>query len=152
MITVTDPEMTRFFLNLRDVIELVLEVPKRAVGGEIFVLDMPAMRIADLSQVMMHCLGDSATTCTVIGKRPGEKVHEILVSSDERERTYRLGSLLRPAADDPHPPPRGEVRPVDPGAGGVHGVLVGPRSAARPPPDRGHAPSGGVARPDFSPE
>lgn len=94
MITVTDPEMTRFFLNLRDVIELVLEVPKRAVGGEIFVLDMPAMRIADLSQVMMHCLGDSATTCTVIGKRPGEKVHEILVSSDERERTYRLGRFF----------------------------------------------------------
>ncbi len=94
MVTVTDPEMTRFFLNVRDVIGMILEVPQQAVGGEIFILEMPAMRIGDLAEVMARQLGNETTTTTVIGKRPGEKTHEILVSADESERTYRLGRFM----------------------------------------------------------
>jgi len=94
LVTVTDPEMTRFFLNVRDVIGMVLEVPQLAVGGEIFVLEMPAMRIGDLAEVMAHRLGNGTTTTKVIGKRPGEKTHEILVSADESERTYRYGRFM----------------------------------------------------------
>ena len=94
LVTVTDPEMTRFFLNVRDVIGMILEVPQHAVGGEIFILEMPAMRIGDLAEVMARRLGNETTATTVIGKRPGEKTHEILVSADESERTYRLGRFM----------------------------------------------------------
>ncbi|MCO6429481.1 MAG: polysaccharide biosynthesis protein [Deltaproteobacteria bacterium] len=94
LLTITDESMTRFFMNLDQVVTLVLDACREAVGGEIFVLEMPAMKIGDLAEVMQQNLGNATTTKKIIGKRPGEKVHEILVSRDESERTYVKGKYF----------------------------------------------------------
>lgn len=90
-ITVTDPSMTRFFLRVEDAICLVLRAEKEAVGGEITVVKMPACRIADLAEVMISELGDENTEIKHIGIRPGEKVHEVLISRNESQRVIKQG-------------------------------------------------------------
>ena len=93
-VTITDEAMTRFFLNLQDAIRLIFTAADKAVGGEIFVMDMPAARISDVADVMIRDLGGRDTGIEVIGKRPGEKVHELLVSRHEAERAYRFGEYF----------------------------------------------------------
>jgi UDP-N-acetylglucosamine 4,6-dehydratase len=75
---ITDERMTRFWITLDQGVELVLNAIHEAVGGEIFVPKIPSMRILDLARaVIPDC------TFTTIGIRPGEKIHESLVSEDE---------------------------------------------------------------------
>lgn len=93
-ITITDENMTRFFLNLNHTISLLFEASIKSVGGEIFVLNMPSMRMKNLADVMIKELGDKKTKKEIIGKRPGEKVHEVLVSRHESERTYKVGNYF----------------------------------------------------------
>jgi len=77
-ITVTDPRMTRFWITLDQAVELVLKGFKYMEGGEIFVPQIPSMRIMDLARAI-------APECAVdqIGIRPGEKLHEALTGEDE---------------------------------------------------------------------
>jgi len=86
-ITITDDRMTRFFLTLEQAIHLVFKSVENSIGGEIFVLKMPAAKIIDLAEVMVETLGDQETKSSSIGIRPGEKIHEVLVSRYESERT-----------------------------------------------------------------
>src|SRR3989344_8231683 len=86
-ITLTDKTMTRFFMPISETIRLLLKCAEKAVGGEIFVTKMPSLRINDLAEVMMKSLGNYETKMRVIGIRPGEKIHEILVSKYEKSRT-----------------------------------------------------------------
>ena len=78
IITITDPSMTRFLITLSDGVEFVLQSLKKMVGGELFVPKIPACTVADLAEVL-------APNCEkeIIGLRPGEKMHEILIPSDE---------------------------------------------------------------------
>jgi|TARA_Y100000310_G_scaffold174669_2_gene174737 FlaA1/EpsC-like NDP-sugar epimerase len=86
-ITITDERMTRFFLTLSQAIKLVFKSVENSVGGEVFVLKMPAAKITDLAEVMVETLGNQETKSSTIGIRPGEKIHEVLVSRYESHRT-----------------------------------------------------------------
>lgn len=90
-ITITDPEMTRFFLRVEDAICLVLRAEREAVGGEITVVKMPACKISDMAEVIIEALGDKNTAIKHIGIRPGEKIHEVLVSRYEASRVISKG-------------------------------------------------------------
>ncbi len=87
-LTLTDEKMTRFFLRLSDAIRLVLKATIESIGGEVLVMKMPAAKIVDLSDVVINRLGNKKSKIKLIGIRPGEKVHEILVSKYEIPRTY----------------------------------------------------------------
>lgn len=91
-ITVTDPNMTRFLLTLEESVELVLFALKEGVGGEVFTRKMPAHTIGDLAEVMLKAHGLSYDRMDIIGIRPGEKMHESLVSEVEGLRTIELGN------------------------------------------------------------
>lgn len=83
MLTITHPEMTRFWLTLEDGVAFVLGCLERMRGGEIFVPKMPSVRIVDLAEAIAPGLPR-----TLIGIRPGEKIHETLISVHEARRTF----------------------------------------------------------------
>jgi len=89
-ITVTDPNMTRYLMSTREAINLVFEAVTRSVGGEVFVMRMPATRVSNMATVMIELFGNSDTQIKEIGIRPGEKMHEVLVSKNESPYTKRL--------------------------------------------------------------
>lgn len=78
ILPITDSAMTRFWITLDQAVHFVLASLKKMKGGEIFVPRIPSMRITDLAKAI-----DPACKQEVIGVRPGEKVHEILLSEDE---------------------------------------------------------------------
>ncbi|MBW3496786.1 polysaccharide biosynthesis protein [Bacillus sp. FDAARGOS_1420] len=85
-VTITDKRMTRFFLNMEEAIKLLLKAATDGVGGEIFVINMPACRIVDLAEVLIKHL-KKEVIITESGARPGEKLHEVLLSDNEIENT-----------------------------------------------------------------
>ncbi|MBA2938490.1 polysaccharide biosynthesis protein [Paenibacillus sp. CGMCC 1.16610] len=85
----THKDMTRFFLTLPEAIELLLSAAKAAVGGETFVMKMNACLILDLAEVLMEQLSDQPLSVKDVGIRPGEKLHEVLISSHEIPFTYQ---------------------------------------------------------------
>ena len=87
-ITVTDESMTRFFLTLPEAISLLFQATEHSVGGETFVMNMPAFFIGDLSNSLIQHYGDKNTSINIIGLRPGEKLHEKLISEHEAYRSY----------------------------------------------------------------
>ena len=93
-ITVTDPRMTRFWLTLEQGVRLVVRCLEQMHGGEIFVPKIPSMRIMDLAETIAP---DCAIDC--IGIRPGEKLHEVLVSEDEARNTVEAEDMyiIQPA-------------------------------------------------------
>lgn len=86
-IGITDMDMTRFFLTLEDAIQLVFKATRDSVGGEIFVMKMPACKILDLAQVLIEDSGKENVEVVVLGVRPGEKIHELLLSEYESKTT-----------------------------------------------------------------
>lgn len=94
-LTVTDPTMTRFLLVLDESIDLVFRAAREAVGGEIYVLKMPAASVLDIAEVMRDALAPNGErSIRVIGVRPGEKQHEVLVSEEEAPRTVVAGDYF----------------------------------------------------------
>ncbi|CAH1203159.1 polysaccharide biosynthesis protein [Paenibacillus sp. JJ-223] len=89
MLTITDEGMTRFFLTRTEAIRLLLKAAEAAVGGETFVMKMKACKMTDLAIVMLEQAGRPASDYKVTGIRPGEKLHEVLVSPFEAPRTYK---------------------------------------------------------------
>lgn len=89
-LTITDPSMTRFLLTLKESVELVLKALEKGIGGEVFIRKMPAHTINDLVQVMSGDLPISRRKKIIIGSRPGEKIHELLVSKAESSRTVEM--------------------------------------------------------------
>ncbi len=86
-ITLTHKDMTRFALTLDQAIDLVFLAYKESVGGEIFVLKNPAHTVTDLAEVMLKELDAKNRKIETIGIRPGEKMHETLISPTESLKT-----------------------------------------------------------------
>jgi UDP-N-acetylglucosamine 4,6-dehydratase/5-epimerase len=93
-ITLTDSRMTRFWLTLEQGVRFVVSCIEQMHGGEIFVPKIPSMRMVDLAETI-------APGCDIetIGIRPGEKVHEVLVSEDEARNTVEVEDryIIQPA-------------------------------------------------------
>lgn len=85
-LTITHNQMTRFFLTLEEAINLLFKASENSIGGELFVMNMPACYISDLATVLMDEYGKVKVIET--GMRPGEKLDEILVSEHEAPLTY----------------------------------------------------------------
>ena len=86
-VSITDLNMTRFFLTLKDAIKLLFKATVESVGGEIFVMTMPTCRIVDLAEVLIENSGKENVKIVETGIRPGEKIHEILMSDFESKTT-----------------------------------------------------------------
>ncbi len=100
-VTLTDPRMTRFTMTVQEAVHLVLEAASRPFsGGEVFILKMPALRVADLVRATIDeyapRVGRKPPTVGIrrIGARPGERLEEWLLSEEECERTEDLGKYL----------------------------------------------------------
>ena len=93
ILPLTDPNMTRFWITLVQGVELVLNSLNQMQGGEIFVPKIPSMKISDL----INSFGHNIKT-KVIGIRPGEKIHEILITNDEARNAWDMGDyyLIEP--------------------------------------------------------
>ena len=87
-VTVTLPEMTRFLLTLDQAVDTVFAVLQQGNPGETYVPKVPAARITDVAKALM---GDRELPIVFTGIRPGEKVHEIMVSEEECFRTVDAG-------------------------------------------------------------
>jgi FlaA1/EpsC-like NDP-sugar epimerase len=85
-ITLTDVRMTRFFLTLDEAIQLLFKASIDSIGGETFVMNMPACYIKDLAEVLMEVYGQVEIKET--GMRPGEKLDEMLISHHESTLSY----------------------------------------------------------------
>ncbi|MEH7587795.1 polysaccharide biosynthesis protein [Priestia megaterium] len=86
-IGITDQDMTRFFLTLEDAIKLVFKATFESLGGEIFVMKMPTCKILDLAYVLIEASDKENIEIETLGIRPGEKIHEILLSEYESTKT-----------------------------------------------------------------
>jgi FlaA1/EpsC-like NDP-sugar epimerase len=87
-VRLTDRDMTRFFLTLEEAIKLLFRAAEVGVGKETFVMNMPSCRIADLLTVLMDHHGH--VPVSEIGSKPGEKLHEVLISHHESPVTKEL--------------------------------------------------------------
>ena len=88
-VTVTHPEITRYFMSIPEAAQLVLQAAAMGQGGEIFVLDMgEPVRIVDLARKMIYLCGysDSEIRIEFSGLRPGEKLYEGLACRNQPER------------------------------------------------------------------
>ena len=90
-IPITHPDMTRFQLTLKEAVQLVLWATVKGESGDLWVQKMPAARITELGQTLAHGLtGKKNYPMTIIGMRPGEKMHEVLVSEEEMWRATEM--------------------------------------------------------------
>ena len=85
-LTITDNRMTRFFLTLDEAIELLFKASIDSIGGETFVMNMPACHIRELAEILMDIYGRVEIKET--GMRPGEKLDEMLISHHESFLSY----------------------------------------------------------------
>jgi len=91
-VTLTNKEMTRFFITLDETIGLLIKAATISYGGEMLVMSMPSLRIEDLVTVLAKHYGNKDYKIKEIGIRPGEKIHEELISLIESYNTYKLDS------------------------------------------------------------
>ena len=98
-IPVTDPRMSRFWISLQDGVNFVLCNFERMHGGEVFVPKIPSMRITDLAEAIAPGM-----PIKVIGIRPGEKLHEIMVPADDSHLTLEFDNhyVIKPAISFAH--------------------------------------------------
>jgi UDP-N-acetylglucosamine 4,6-dehydratase len=87
-LTITDERMTRFWLTLDEGVDFVMRAVERMQGGEIFVPKIPSMRVIDLARAIAP-----DASLKVVGVRPGEKLHEVLLSSDESRHSVDVDGM-----------------------------------------------------------
>ncbi len=97
-ITITNPDMTRFLMNLDEAVDLVQFAFEHANPGDLFVQKADASTIGDLAKAVQQLFGDTSTR--IIGTRHGEKVYETLLTTEERVRSEDMGNYFRVAADN----------------------------------------------------
>jgi UDP-N-acetylglucosamine 4,6-dehydratase len=96
VLPITDPRMTRFWITLEQGVNFVLKGLETMVGGELFVPKLPSMNIMDLARVIApECKTD------IIGIRPGEKLHEIMIPTGDARRTIEFADhyIIQPDFD-----------------------------------------------------
>jgi len=109
-VTLTDPEMTRFIMSIKEAVRLVIESAYLAHGGEVFITKMPVIRIRDLAEVMIRELAPLYGHRTenikieIIGTKPGEKMYEELMNHEETRRACELSRyfVVLPAFTSPY--------------------------------------------------
>ena len=97
-ITITNPAMTRFLMNLDEAVELVRFAFEHANPGDLFIQKADASTIGDLAKAVQQLFGDTGTN--VIGTRHGEKLYETLMTREERLRSEDMGDYFRVSADN----------------------------------------------------
>lgn len=97
-ITITNPAMTRFLMNLDEAVELVRFAFNNARPGDLFIQKADASTIGDLAKAVQRLFGDTGTT--IIGTRHGEKLYETLMTREERLRSEDMGQYFRVFADN----------------------------------------------------
>jgi UDP-glucose 4-epimerase len=98
-ITITDPNMSRFFMSLDDAVDLVLFAFENANPGDLFVNKAPAGTIGDLAQALIELTGKTVPI-KIIGTRHGEKVYETLCTREEMAKAEDMGDFYRVPADN----------------------------------------------------
>jgi len=88
-VTITDERMTRFWLSLEQGVRFVISCIEQMEGGEVFVPKIPSMKVIDLAKAIAP-----SADVNVIGIRPGEKLHEVLISEDEARNTVELKTMF----------------------------------------------------------
>ena len=96
-VTVTDPHMTRFLMNLDEAVDLVCFAFENAHPGDLFIQKADASTIGDLAEAVQELFGK--TGVQVIGTRHGEKLYETLMTREERLRAHDMGNYYRVCAD-----------------------------------------------------
>ena len=96
-ITITDPNMTRFLMNLDEAVDLVAFAFEHAEPGDLFIQKADASTIGDLADGVMKVFGE--TEKKIIGTRHGEKLYETLMTREERLRSTDMGKYFRIAPD-----------------------------------------------------
>ena len=95
-ITLTDSNMSRFVMSIEDSVKLILDSAKIGKGGEVFITKMPVIMIKDLAKAMIEIFSSKFgykpkdIKIKIIGSKPGEKLHEELMNSEETRRTIEL--------------------------------------------------------------
>jgi len=99
-VNLTDPRMTRFVLTMPQAIDLLFRTVKIAKGGEIFIFKMPALRVFDLAEVIIeefsnyYKFNKDKIEIKIIGRKPGEKLHEELMAEEEIERSFETEDMF----------------------------------------------------------
>ncbi len=102
-VPLTDPRMTRFIISPKEAVELILNAIKYGAGGEIFVPVLPAFKIVDLIEILKE-KHRRKSKVKIIGVRPGEKIHELMINNSETPRTFKYKGLyvISPSIHDPY--------------------------------------------------
>jgi UDP-glucose 4-epimerase len=88
-VTITDDKMTRFLLSLDKAVDTIFAALREAKCGETYIPRVPSARVIDVASAL---IGDRDIETRITGIRPGEKLHEILVSEEEANRTIERGA------------------------------------------------------------
>ncbi|MFN8131751.1 MAG: nucleoside-diphosphate sugar epimerase/dehydratase [Solirubrobacteraceae bacterium] len=98
-VTVTDPQMTRYFMTIPEAVQLIIRSGSLGSGGEVFVLEMgDPVKIVDLARDMIRLSGlepDADIAIEIVGRRPGEKIHEELFNAYERPQPTPAEKILQ---------------------------------------------------------
>ena len=100
MITLTDPNMTRFMMSIDNTVELVFKSTIIAKGGEIFILKMPVVKLGDLADIVIKKYAEkygykpNEIKKEIIGPRPGEKLFEELMTENEAKKAFETKDML----------------------------------------------------------
>jgi FlaA1/EpsC-like NDP-sugar epimerase len=87
-VTITTPEMTRFLLSLQDAVDVILAAVREGLAGETFIPRVPSALVTRIAKTL---IANRPVDIKIVGIRPGEKVHEILISEEEANRTVACG-------------------------------------------------------------
>jgi len=98
-LTITDPNMTRFLMNLDEAVDLVLFAFEHANQGDLFIQKAPASTVGDLAEALRQ-LFDAKSKIKTIGTRHGEKAHETLMTREEKAKAEDMGDYYRIPADN----------------------------------------------------
>jgi UDP-glucose 4-epimerase len=88
-VTITTPEMTRFLLSLNDAVDVIFAAVATGSPGETYIPRVPSAQVTHIAKAL---IGNRSIETKITGIRPGEKVHEILVSEEEGHRTVERGA------------------------------------------------------------
>lgn len=98
-VTITDPSMTRFLMNLDEAVELVIFAFKNANQGDLFIQKAPASTVGDLAAALKKMFSSNSEV-KIIGTRHGEKAHETLMTREEKAKSEDMGEYYRIPADN----------------------------------------------------